>query len=43
MSHRAFLAACLLCLLCIEKCVIILANKDVLFCSARFPLLQIRP
>jgi len=33
MSHRAFLAARLLCFLCIAKCVTIQANKDVLFCS----------
>jgi len=32
MSHRAFLAARLLCFLCIAKCVTMQANKDVLFC-----------
>jgi len=33
MSHRAFLAARLLCFLSTAKCVTIQANKDVLFCS----------
>jgi len=33
MSHRAFLAARLLWVLCIANCVTIQANKDVLFCS----------
>ena len=34
LSHRVFLAVCLLCFLCAVNCDFSQVNKDVLFCSA---------